>query len=283
MFSSSRRSAICTSSWRVPPEADLETERLAGRDNGLPAFSRPALERQTHRRHRLGLRRRRSRRAMRHSRSRRGYDRAEARNGPTAGHARKRYRERLRGFSQTATQPDMPESAIASGCVDFVLSPEDIALEISRIAKAQPRDALDAARNLEYARPRLTPRGYYQLAFLHLQNCIRQRRRPAGKGAPRSPGRTAERCPSKGNHLREHRRHDVQPRYKRLAIPRSTIRAECAPPPAALSAGRRKSNHSVSNRARVERSLAGVRRHDGHARRIARRENSAARCAITST
>ena len=39
---------------------------------------------------------------------------------------------------ETAQQPDMPESAIASGCVDFVLSPEGIALEISRIAKAQP-------------------------------------------------------------------------------------------------------------------------------------------------
>jgi len=34
----------------------------------------------------------------------------------------------------TAGQPDMPESAIASGCVDFVLSPEDIAMEIKRIA-----------------------------------------------------------------------------------------------------------------------------------------------------
>ena len=34
----------------------------------------------------------------------------------------------------TAGQPDMPESAIASGCVDFVLSPEDIAVEIKRIA-----------------------------------------------------------------------------------------------------------------------------------------------------
>jgi len=33
----------------------------------------------------------------------------------------------------TATQPDMPESAIASGYVDLVLSPEDIALEIQRI------------------------------------------------------------------------------------------------------------------------------------------------------
>ena len=33
----------------------------------------------------------------------------------------------------TAGQPDMPESAIKSGCVDFVLSPEDIAGEIRRI------------------------------------------------------------------------------------------------------------------------------------------------------
>jgi len=36
----------------------------------------------------------------------------------------------------TATQPDMPESAIASGCIDFVLSPEDIAREIKRIVLA---------------------------------------------------------------------------------------------------------------------------------------------------
>jgi chemotaxis response regulator CheB len=35
---------------------------------------------------------------------------------------------------ETAAQPDMPESAIASGCIDFVLSPEDIAQEIARIA-----------------------------------------------------------------------------------------------------------------------------------------------------
>jgi two-component system chemotaxis response regulator CheB len=39
----------------------------------------------------------------------------------------------------TAGQPDMPESAIASGCVDFVLSPEDIAHELARMA--QPRKA----------------------------------------------------------------------------------------------------------------------------------------------
>jgi chemotaxis response regulator CheB len=34
----------------------------------------------------------------------------------------------------TASQPDMPKSAIASGCIDFILSPEDIAKEIVRIA-----------------------------------------------------------------------------------------------------------------------------------------------------
>jgi chemotaxis response regulator CheB len=37
---------------------------------------------------------------------------------------------------ETAQMPDMPESAIASGCIDFVLSPEDIAKEIARIARA---------------------------------------------------------------------------------------------------------------------------------------------------
>lgn len=36
----------------------------------------------------------------------------------------------------SAKQPDMPESAIASGCIDFILDPEDIAAEIVRIARA---------------------------------------------------------------------------------------------------------------------------------------------------
>ncbi|MDT3740325.1 MAG: chemotaxis protein CheB [Candidatus Kapabacteria bacterium] len=40
----------------------------------------------------------------------------------------------------TAVQPDMPESAIASGCIDFVLSPEDIAKEIIRIAHASEEE-----------------------------------------------------------------------------------------------------------------------------------------------
>jgi len=34
----------------------------------------------------------------------------------------------------TAQQPDMPESAIATGCVDYVLSPEEIADTILRLA-----------------------------------------------------------------------------------------------------------------------------------------------------
>jgi two-component system, chemotaxis family, protein-glutamate methylesterase/glutaminase len=38
---------------------------------------------------------------------------------------------------ETAGQPDMPASAIASGCVDFILSPEDIAQEIVRIAHGE--------------------------------------------------------------------------------------------------------------------------------------------------
>jgi chemotaxis response regulator CheB len=45
----------------------------------------------------------------------------------------------------TAGQPDMPKSAIASGCIDFVLSPEDIARELARIAplrKAARRSGL---------------------------------------------------------------------------------------------------------------------------------------------
>nr|WP_155451727.1 chemotaxis protein CheB [Allochromatium palmeri] len=35
----------------------------------------------------------------------------------------------------TAGQPDMPESAIASGCIDFILSPEAIAHKIVSIAR----------------------------------------------------------------------------------------------------------------------------------------------------
>jgi chemotaxis response regulator CheB len=37
---------------------------------------------------------------------------------------------------ESALQPDMPESAMASGYIDFVLSPEEISQEIIRIAAA---------------------------------------------------------------------------------------------------------------------------------------------------
>ena len=36
---------------------------------------------------------------------------------------------------ETASQPDMPESAIATGCIDFILSPEEIAQKIVQIAR----------------------------------------------------------------------------------------------------------------------------------------------------
>ena len=39
---------------------------------------------------------------------------------------------------ETAVQPDMPESAIASGYIDFILSPENIAKKIVKIARAEP-------------------------------------------------------------------------------------------------------------------------------------------------
>ena len=43
----------------------------------------------------------------------------------------------------TAGQPDMPESAIASGCIDFILSPEDIAAKIAQLAHAVSRAGKD--------------------------------------------------------------------------------------------------------------------------------------------
>lgn len=53
----------------------------------------------------------------------------------------------------TAIQPDMPGSAIASGCVDFVLAPEEIAGEIMRIARAERTlDSSERARRDSAAR-----------------------------------------------------------------------------------------------------------------------------------
>jgi two-component system, chemotaxis family, protein-glutamate methylesterase/glutaminase len=37
----------------------------------------------------------------------------------------------------TAAQPDMPQSAIDSGCIDFILAPEEIAREVIRIARSE--------------------------------------------------------------------------------------------------------------------------------------------------
>lgn len=40
---------------------------------------------------------------------------------------------------ETASQPDMPQSAIDTGCIDYVLSPEDITKEIVRIAQSEAK------------------------------------------------------------------------------------------------------------------------------------------------
>jgi two-component system chemotaxis response regulator CheB len=42
---------------------------------------------------------------------------------------------------ETAQQPDMPDNAIASGCIDFVLAPEDIGRQIMRITGGVSRRA----------------------------------------------------------------------------------------------------------------------------------------------
>lgn len=42
---------------------------------------------------------------------------------------------------ESAEQPDMPESAIASGCIDFILAPEAIAKKIVQIAQGRTESA----------------------------------------------------------------------------------------------------------------------------------------------
>lgn len=41
---------------------------------------------------------------------------------------------------ETAVQPSMPETAIDSGCIDFILSPEEIAKKLIKIAKEVKND-----------------------------------------------------------------------------------------------------------------------------------------------
>jgi len=47
---------------------------------------------------------------------------------------------------ETASQPDMPETAIDTGCIEFVLSPEDIAHEIVKIAHGR-KDGFNAGQS----------------------------------------------------------------------------------------------------------------------------------------
>jgi len=57
----------------------------------------------------------------------------------------------------TASQPDMPQSAIASGCIDLVLSPEDIGREIGRIVGLNAGATVE--QTIANAR-RVMPRGH---------------------------------------------------------------------------------------------------------------------------
>lgn len=55
---------------------------------------------------------------------------------------------------ETAGQPDMPESAIESGFIDFVLSPEEIAQKIVQIADGRIRKpARRVLRQAQWTRP----------------------------------------------------------------------------------------------------------------------------------
>ncbi len=60
---------------------------------------------------------------------------------------------------ETAAHPDMPGSAIASGCIDFILSPEQIAAKISAIArdvaavKRKPQSKQGSGREQARERP----------------------------------------------------------------------------------------------------------------------------------
>ena len=55
---------------------------------------------------------------------------------------------------ETAGRPDMPGSAIASGYIDFVLSPEDIANEIVRIAHEEVSELPPAKKKAHPSVPR---------------------------------------------------------------------------------------------------------------------------------
>jgi len=54
----------------------------------------------------------------------------------------------------TASRPDMPESAIANGCIDFILSPEDIAKKLILIAATEANKD-DSLKEITLGQPQL--------------------------------------------------------------------------------------------------------------------------------
>jgi chemotaxis response regulator CheB len=54
---------------------------------------------------------------------------------------------------QTAEQPDMPQSAVKTGCVDRLLSPTEIAAELGRIGKERALSMIRQPRSLRTSTP----------------------------------------------------------------------------------------------------------------------------------
>lgn len=77
----------------------------------------------------------------------------------------------------SAKYDSMPRSAIAAGCVDFVLSPAGIARELTRIARHpcyRPSDAVEASDEKTNLEPPET--GAHTDAFQSILSCLRERR-----------------------------------------------------------------------------------------------------------
>jgi hypothetical protein len=127
---------------------------MARCDYGFSALPNPALGGPTDRGHRVWLRWRRGRGVVRHQRS----------GGITIA-------QKL----ETAGHPDMPESAIASGYIDFVLSPEDIAQEIVRIAHEQEEGISRTSRIKPFPSPPSTTRNGSAITRSGRTPCARRR------------------------------------------------------------------------------------------------------------
>jgi len=102
----------------------------------------------------------------------------------------------LRKF-QTASQPDMPQNAVKTGCVDQLLSPAEIAVQLGRIGKERARsvirerDRLRLQRRHRRSANNLADFGRREGATLNERNPIRRRSIPSD-GGPSARDRRSE-------------------------------------------------------------------------------------------